>query len=169
MDIRSLIARRTVRSYLDEPVPAQTVRQIVDRARWTGSARNRQPWRFVAVYEPGVRSALAGLGAYAAHLATAPVVLLLLGPAERLLDTEFDLGRMAQSITVVATSMGLGSCIVSLYPDDNAHRAAVLVDAESGWVARHAIALGYPAAGPAGGRSAIPAGRRTTDELLQFH
>jgi nitroreductase len=169
VDLRSLIAKRAVRSYRDEPVPVDTVRQIVDQARWTGSARNRQPWRFAAVYEAGIRAELARLGEYAGHLAAAPVVLVLLSPAERWLDTEFDLGRVAQSITIVATSMGLGSCVVSLYPDGNARRAAALVHAESGWVARHAIALGHPGPRPSPGRLTIPTGRHSTDQLLRIH
>jgi nitroreductase len=163
-----MIAKRAVRSYRDEPVPVELVRQIVEQARWTGSARNRQPWRFAAVYEPGIRTELARLGEYARHLAVAPVVLLLLSPAERLLDTEFDIGRAAQSITIVAASLGLGSCVVSLYPEGNARRAAALIRAESGWTARHAIALGFPDARPTG-RLAIPAGRHSKDELLRIH
>lgn len=157
-----------MRTYRAEPVPAETVREIVDQARWTGSARNRQPWRFTAVYDPEIRAGLSRLGGYAGHLAAAPVVLLLLSPEKELLDTEFDLGRVAQSITIVATSMGLGSCIVSLYPENNARRAAALVGAEAGCIARHAIALGHPDTPPVTGRRAIPGGRLSMGELLEF-
>ena len=169
VDIRSLIAKGAVRSYRDDPVAEETVSQVLEQARWTGSARNRQPWRFVAVYDSDTRDELARLGAYAGHLATAPVVVVVLSPAQRLLDTEFDLGRVAQSITLVAASMGLGSCVVSLYPDENSDRAATLVDSEPGWSARHAIALGYPGAIPTVGRRAVPAGRLATEELLRVH
>jgi nitroreductase len=167
MSLRSLIARRTARSFTTDDVSVETVQQLVEVARWTGSARNRQPWRFVAVYEPSVRASLARLGAYAGHVADAPVVLVLLSPAEQRLDTEFDLGRMAQSVTLAAAESGLGSCIVSLYPAENAHAAAGLVGAGPGWVARHAIALGHPAPPQVSGRSAIPQGRLEVSELLQ--
>ncbi|WPF80763.1 GNAT family N-acetyltransferase [Sanguibacter sp. 4.1] len=166
--LRSLIARRTVRSFLDEDVPVSVVRQLVDQARWTGSARNRQPWRFVAVYDQATRAGLAGLGAYAAHLATAPVVVVLLSPRERHLDTEFDAGRIAQSLTLAAASAGLGSCVTSLYPEENADTAATVVGAEPGWSARHAVALGRPDSSSPVGRLAIPTGRRSTDELLSI-
>lgn len=169
VDIRSLIAKGAVRSYRDDPVAEETVSQVLEQARWTGSARNGQPWRFVAVYDSDTRDELARLGAYAGHLATAPVVIVVLSPAQRLLDTEFDLGRVAQSITLVAASMGLGSCVVSLYPDENSDRAATLVDAGPGWSARHAIALGSPGARPTVGRRAVPAGRLATEDLLRVH
>ncbi len=93
---------------------------------------------------------------------------MLLSPEDRQLDTEFDLGRVAQSITIAAAAAGLGSCVASLYPDDQARRAADLVRAEPGWSARHAIALGHPADRPArSGRSAIPRGRHDTADLLR--
>ncbi|SDZ32307.1 nitroreductase family protein [Herbiconiux ginsengi] len=168
MDIRSVIARRSVRTFEASPIPRSTVALIIDQARWTGSARNRQPWRFVAVYDQGIRSQLAGLGAYAGHLEAAPVVLVLLSPVAQQLDTEFDLGRVAQSITLVAAELGLGSCITSLYPEANSRIAADLVSADPGWAARHAIALGVPAPKPTVGRSAIPLGRRSVAESLRF-
>jgi len=168
MDLPALIRRRTVRSYLPETVPDETLRRIVDLARWTGSARNRQPWRFVAVRDDGVRRELATLGAYAGHLAAAPVVLVVLSPAEQRLDTELDVGRVLQSLTLAASDAGLGSCVTSLYPEDRSVRAATLVGAPEGWVARHALALGYAAPPAFVGRSAIPGGRLPVEELLRF-
>lgn len=169
VDVGGLIGARAVRAYGPEPVPVEMIWQIVDQARWTGSARNRQPWRFVAVLDAGTREDLSRLGAYAGHLAAAPAVLVVLSPAERLIDTEFDVGRIAQSITMVAASLGMGSCITSLYPDDHARRAAELVTADPGWTARHAIALGYPGPRPVTGRLAIPAGRLPAGDLLRIH
>jgi nitroreductase len=157
-----------VRTFEATPVPQSTLSLIVDEARWTGSARNRQPWRFVAVYDQGIRSQLSALGAYTGHLESAPVVLVLLSPEPQHLDTEFDLGRVAQSITLVAAELGLGACITSLYPEANSRIAAELVSADPGWTAKHAIALGFPAAKPAAGRSAIPLGRRSVTESLRF-
>jgi len=167
MALRDLIRRRTVRVFQPQAPSPDTVRRLIETVRWTGSARNRQPWRFVAVYDAASRAALAGLGAYAGHVAAAPLVLVLLEPADRRLDTEFDLGRVAQSLTLAATDAGLGSCVVSLYPEENSRAAAALVGAGPEWSARHAIALGLPAEPPTGGRSAIPLGRHDVDELLR--
>lgn len=163
-----LIHRRTIRVFRPAPIPAQTVRELVEIARWTGSARNRQPWRFVAVTDPELREGISRLGAYAGHLAAAPLVLVILSPAEPLRDTEFDIGRVAQSLTVAATSLGLGSCLATLYPDENARAAADLVGAGPEWTARHALALGHPGPRVRGGVPAIPQGRLEVDELLSF-
>jgi nitroreductase len=37
--------RRSVRAYKPDPVPAQTLRDIVELGRWTPSGSNIQPWR----------------------------------------------------------------------------------------------------------------------------
>jgi len=168
VDLQRLIAHRAVRTYLDEPVPDHVVAGIVDAARWTGSARNRQPWRFVAVADDPTKRELARLGSYAAHLAQAPVVLVVLSPAERRLDTEFDVGRVVQSVVLAATAEGLGCGVVSLYPDDRSARAARLVGADSDWTARHAVALGRPGPKPTEGTLAIPRGRLPLEEVLSF-
>ncbi|PXY30336.1 hypothetical protein DI005_12095 [Prauserella sp. PE36] len=164
-DTGLITSLRATRFFLDHAVPPEDIEAIVDVARWTGSARNRQPWRFVAVNDRGVRAGLARLGQYAQVLAHAPTVLLLLSGPDRSQDTEFDLGRVCQSLLLAAHARSLGSCPVSLYPEDNAYAAARLVGLCAPWRADHAIALGRPAPAPPG-RSAIPTGRKPVRELL---
>ncbi|MFI6867768.1 nitroreductase family protein [Nocardia sp. NPDC050406] len=162
----SLKALRAVRQYRDEPVPRASIERIIDAARWTGSARNRQPWRFVAVTEARTRAALSGCGAYAVHLAAAPVVLVLASVENGFSDTVFDMGRVTQSICLAARELGLGSCPTTFHPADNVARVAALLELPEGWLPRHAVALGYPAATPS--PSAIPTGRLATSELLRW-
>jgi nitroreductase len=38
-----------IRQYSPEPVPDAVVDQLLELARWTGSAKNGQPWRFIVV------------------------------------------------------------------------------------------------------------------------
>jgi nitroreductase len=44
-----LKTRRSIREFLDTPVSEQTVRAILDAARWAPSGGNLQPWRVIAV------------------------------------------------------------------------------------------------------------------------
>lgn len=166
--IRSLTARAAVRSFADQPVLPEVLEQIVGVARWTGSARNRQPWRFVPVFERELLEKLGGLGAYAQHLASAPCALVLLSADNGFQDTEFDLGKVSQTITLAATVLGLGSCLATIYPEVNVTKAAQLLKVESGWLPRHAISLGYPGLAVSGSR-AIADGRLSTAELLTNH
>ncbi|HEU4448836.1 MAG TPA: nitroreductase family protein, partial [Gaiellaceae bacterium] len=60
METRLAIAsRREVRRYDGRPLPDDVVRRILDAGRLAGSAKNRQPWRFLLVVEPGRRATLA--------------------------------------------------------------------------------------------------------------
>ncbi len=50
MELReAVLARRSVRAYRPDPVPATVLRELVDAARWTPSAANTQPWEFTIV------------------------------------------------------------------------------------------------------------------------
>lgn len=114
---------------------------------------------------PRLRRELSGLGQYGAHLAGAPVALVLLSDESAGLDTAFDLGRICQSIVLTAHAMGLGSCPVTVYPGENAITAARLVGASAPWLVDHILAIGWPAP-PVTGKSAVPSGRLPVDEIL---
>lgn len=44
--------RKSLRSYLDRPVAHETLDKVFEKVRWSPSASNNQPWRFVVVIEP---------------------------------------------------------------------------------------------------------------------
>ncbi len=52
-------ARRSIRRYLDTPVPRELIEKILDAARWAPSAHNRQPWRFAIIENSETKRALA--------------------------------------------------------------------------------------------------------------
>ncbi|WP_182349179.1 nitroreductase family protein [Tomitella gaofuii] len=166
MDLLDAVSgQRATRHFRNTPVPRATIVRILDAARWTGSARNRQPWRFVAVADGEVQRRLAQCGRYAGHLGTAPAVIVLLSDPEAGSDTDFDMGRLCQSVVLAADAMGIGSCPATFFPDDNTVRAARICGAPAPWQAVHALAVGFPAAAPHG-RSAVPTGRTPLDRIL---
>lgn len=162
----ALTSQRACRHFTADPVPSTLIDEVLNIARWTGSARNRQPWRFAVVTSSPVRQQLSRLGRYAQHVAHAPAVIAVASdPVSGGADTEFDIGRACQNITTAATIQSLGSCPATLHPAENARAAAQLLGLDGPWECRHAVSLGYPAAAPAG-TSAIPAGRRPIEELV---
>ncbi len=49
-NIIALLKRlRAVRQFRTDPVPQEVVDAVLEVARWSGSASNRQPWEFVLI------------------------------------------------------------------------------------------------------------------------
>lgn len=66
LDPRDLLAldelisgRRSVRRFLDQPVPHDLLLAILEAARWAPSPHGRQPWRFVVLTDPAPKQRLA--------------------------------------------------------------------------------------------------------------
>lgn len=50
MDIEQIIkSRRSIRVFLNKPVPTKIIKECIDAAVWAPSATNQQPWEFTAV------------------------------------------------------------------------------------------------------------------------
>lgn len=139
MDLyRCVVTKRDLRTYTDQAIEPELLRRILDAGRRSGSARNRQPWQFVAVTDREVLQGLARCGRFAGHLASAAAAVVVLVNEQGQL---FDAGRCAQSMMLAAWSMGIASCPVTLHHDAETRAA---LDLPEGPVVATAIALGYP-------------------------
>jgi len=126
-----------VRQFRDEPVPDDVLNDILEAARWSGSAKNTQPWQFVVVRKRDTLTQLSRLGQYAGHLAGAAVAIVILTHGDA-----FDAGRVAQNMMLAAHAQGVGSCIAWIFPQQSALQ---LLHAPSGYQVSAAISFGYPA------------------------
>lgn len=137
MDTLLVIAsKRDTRSYADRPIPAEAIQRILDAGRVAGSARNRQPWRFLVVDDASAREQLAEAVYEPTNVRGARLVLAILG------RNSLDTGRAAQNMMLVAWNEGVGSCPNGLEEPEQA-RAALRLGADD----EIAIVLtfGYPA------------------------
>ena len=108
MDLTLGIAsKREVREYEARPVPDDVRRRILDAGRLAGSARNRQPWRFLLVESAERRERLAEHVFEPANVRGAQLVVAIVvggkGPVT------FDAGRCAQNMMLAAWDLGVGS------------------------------------------------------------
>jgi len=100
----AVASRREVREYADRDLPEEVVRRILDAGRLAGSAKNRQPWRFLVVDSPEIREQLAAAVYEPTNVRGARLVVAIL--AKGGLDT----GRAMQNMLLVAWDEGVGSC-----------------------------------------------------------
>jgi nitroreductase len=68
--------RRSIRKFLDKPVSAEMINEILEAARLAPSASNRQPWRFIVVTDPKERAKLRKICWDQAFIEQAPVVFV---------------------------------------------------------------------------------------------
>jgi nitroreductase len=134
---------RAVRSFRSDPVPQEVVEDVLEVARWSGSASNKQPWEILVVRERDTLHSLASLRGYAGHLAGAPLGIVLVMAGERAEQETYDEGRLAERIMLAAHAHGVGSSIGWLVgPGRDSARDLLGIPKEK--VVRTAISLGYP-------------------------
>ncbi|HEC24347.1 MAG TPA: nitroreductase [Chloroflexi bacterium] len=155
-------SKRAVRRFRDEPLPESVVTLILEAGRLSGSAKNRQPWHFIAVQKRETLRELAACGAFAGHLAGAALgVALVTGDPFLRLTVPFDLGRAAQSMMLTAWSLGVGSVMATIYRPD---RACDILGVPPEYTIPWCISFGYPA--EPSDRPPRRGGRRAADEVI---
>jgi nitroreductase len=160
---------RSVRQFSDREIPDDVLTDILDTGRWTGSAKNSQPWDLIVVRDRETLKALAKCGQFAWHLAGAKLAIALVMRGEDAWSA-MDEGRLMQNLMLAAWAHGVGSCIGSIYPQHH-QRARELLGIPENRYLRTMLSIGYPASPDAlrlPPNAGIPRGRRPLDELVSW-
>lgn len=143
--VRPLLRVRQVREFTDEPIAADALEAIADAARWSGSSRNTQPWRFVIVRSPDALREIASAGmpqTRSLESATAAIAIVL--PDEpTAISYAFDEGRAAERILGAASFLGLGAGIAWIRPEAR-DVVARRLELPAGRFVRTIVSLGHP-------------------------
>jgi len=105
--------RRSVRRYRPDPVPEELLRELVEAARWAPTAVNSQPWEFIIVTDPEVRTLVGDHSRYMGlgwpHIHESPALIVVC--ARRLTAFARDDAIFAgANIMLAAADRGLGTC-----------------------------------------------------------
>jgi nitroreductase len=126
--IATILAHRSVRAFLPDPLPEGTLERLVAAASSASTSSNLQTWSVVAVEDPDRKARLAELGARQKHIAECPLYLvwcvdhsrLHLAAQERQLVLQgldflepyivgvVDASLAAQNAAIALESLGLG-------------------------------------------------------------
>ncbi|MBD3886073.1 NADPH-dependent oxidoreductase [Phormidium tenue FACHB-886] len=130
--LTTLLSHRSVRAYLPDALPSQTLETLVAAAQAAATSSNLQTWSVVAVEDPTRKNTLAQLAGNQAHIRQCPLFLVWLAdlarlrqlasqremPAEGLDYLEMfvmatiDAALAAQNATIAAESLGLGTVYI---------------------------------------------------------
>lgn len=155
-DFFTLIERRESCRDFDpaRPVEREKLDQLLEAARIAPSARNSQPWRFLAVLNAALleklRPTTQGQGMNA-FVSNAPVLVAVAEEAQdavaaigaRIKRQDFrsvDIGLATSQLCLAATSLGLSTCILGWFDEDEVKR---LLDVPQNRRVRLIIAVGY--------------------------
>jgi nitroreductase len=143
-------ARRNVRTYRPEPVPAADLDRIAEAGWRAPSASNRQHWNFIIVTDKDQLQALSTVWQGARHIAgaAAAIALILPQPADertKVVD-QYDLGQATYAIMLAAADLGIGTGHSSV--GDQAKARAILGGVPDDHDVAYMIGVGYPADRP---------------------
>ncbi len=134
----AVASKRDWRSYADRPVPDEVQRRILDAGRVSGSASNRQPWRFVVVEDEAWRQTLAPTVYEPRNIQTAAFAVAIVTEGG---GRPFDVGRAAQNMMLAAWNDGIVSCPNGM-PDSTETADALGLDGDLLPVT--VLSFGYP-------------------------
>ena len=155
--------KRAVRQYQDRPIPDEAVQTILNAGRFSQSAKNLQPWHFVAIRDRARLKQLAEVGRFSEHLGQAALgVVILTPPPEERFQIMFDAGQAAAYMQLAAWELGIGSGLVTSFARDEARQFLGVPDDLH---VRIAIAFGYPLNSPAPPKKG---GRRPLDDIVHW-
>jgi nitroreductase len=136
---------RAVRQFRQDPVPQEIINAVLEVARWSGSASNRQPWEFVVIRNKETLRTLSAVEGFASHLAGASlgIVLVMAGEHGQVEQETYDEGRLSERIMLAAGAYGVGSSI-GWFKRGGMTDAKTILGIPQERLVRTAISLGYP-------------------------
>lgn len=145
--MEALKARQSVRSYEAKPIPEEKLSKILEAARLSPSAGNRQGRKFVVVKDRGKREQLARAANHQSFIAEAPVVIAAVATLPRYTMScgipayTVDVAIAVDHMTLAAADEGLGTCWIGAFSQE---RVREILDVPEKYVVVTLLPVGYP-------------------------
>ena len=118
-----LKSRRSIRAFQDKPIPEKEIGMILEAGRWTPSASNRQPWRFIVIRNKDILNKIARVTGYGWFIAEASLAIAIVGkiktsPKWYIIDTSL----VSMNMMLMAWSLGIGTCWIGSINKEKARK-----------------------------------------------
>lgn len=160
--VETIMARRSIRKYKDQPVEREKLQQIVECGINAPSGMNKQPWQVRVVdnaeYINGITEAFKQANPKMAEdpnfknmFRNAPAVIFIASPKDG--SGQLDCGLLGENIILAAQSLSLGTCclggpIAFMKKDASAKPYVEKLNISADYELLYAIAVGYPDEAP---------------------
>jgi len=146
-----LFNRRSIRSYTDEPIDDNTVRDILEAAMAAPSAVAKDPWHFYVVREQAVRDEIADALPNGQMLRSAPLGIVIAGDIDTAHDNSLsymlqDCSAAMENLLLAVSMLDLGACWLGVHPrEDRIKRLQEIFTLPDNIIPIAAVAIGHPA------------------------
>lgn len=154
--IQNIMTRTSIRKFTNQPIPADTLEQLVKCGMAAPTAVNAQPWAFVVVTEREVLDSLNANHPWA-RLETATAAIVVCGDMNKALEgpaREYwvqDCSAATENILLAAHAYGLGAVWCGVYHGPESERVAPIakvLNLPDDIIPLDIITLGFPDENP---------------------
>jgi len=147
--MEEILKRRSIRRYTEKEVSEEVVTELLKAAMSAPSAHNQQPWEFVVIDDRKTLDTIPSFHPYSSMLASAPLAILVCANSSSLAAEDFwpqDCAAATENILLAATSLGIGSVWLGVYPKAELMKGLKDLLSLPGYITPFAlVSLGYPA------------------------
>lgn len=146
---------RSIRTYKKQALPSGIVEKLLEAARLAPSAGNVQPWEFVVASTQKTKMGISQAAFGQKDLQEASVVIVVCADEKRAAESYGDRGKTLyclqdtaaaiQNILLTACSLGLGSCWIGAFKEDEIRK---VINAPKDMRPVALIPVGYPNESP---------------------
>jgi nitroreductase len=140
--------RRSIRKYLDKPVPEDLVQKLLAAAMQAPSARNQQPWQFVVIDDRATLAKIPEFMPNAAMADAAPLAILVCGDLELEHSEGYwvvDCAAATENLLLAAHALELGAVWCGVYPREKRMAGLKrLIGLPEKVMAHSLVVIGYP-------------------------
>jgi len=149
----SIIFKRTsVRKYTDEKITPEEIELILRAAMAAPSAKNSQPWEFVAIQNKDTLMKITEFHPYSSMLPNAPLAIVVCANKTKempdLKGLDFwvqDCAAATQNIMLQSTELGLGSVWLGVFPKEQIFKPlAALLELPPNVIPFSIVPIGHP-------------------------
>jgi hypothetical protein len=157
-----------IRQYSSEPVPDDIVDQLLELARWTGSSKNSQPWRFIVVRDNDRLKKLAALRPNINWAAAAPVGIAIVLEGGDAVGEAYDEGRLTERLLTGANLLGYGGGVAWFGEPSHQAEAKRILGIPDDRTARQIVMVGKPRSTKDPRPYGPKRGRKPISELVSY-
>lgn len=159
---------RQARQYKPDAVPDDVVTELLEIARWTGSARNTQPWHFIIITDKEQLRQISQLRTPINWVADAPLAIAIVLNGTNAASEVYDEGRVTERLLIGARILGLGGGTAWFGEAEQQEAAKKILGIPADRAARSVVVIGYPVTTKDPRPNPAASGRKPLSEIVSY-